>query len=363
MKYRVVDALRPLGGDGGFRLEGEIVKEVPFDEELSTVRCQNYCAFKQCEVRGGSVTPKDCTKCYGLEITGGALRSENGESHPIVDGIPRIFSADTRGWLKKNQNTFSLEWKMFNFGERNWGQSIETRKGLFLEALGVEPGQLKGKTIYDAGCGSGLLSMEMASSYGMEVFAVDLAYGIEQAYRRNTNPHVHFVQASILESPIRETSMDLLYCAGVLVHIPNSEKGFDAIIPCLKPGGRCFVWVYHPIDEKHHPSDKAKLLVYNWIRINLTSRLPIRLQYWLYLSLMPLFVVQQKLRNLFRSPKDTSTWREKMQALVDFFSPVYQNRHTEEEVLGWFNSRSFVQEAISYHQEFGFGARGDRPQS
>jgi ubiquinone/menaquinone biosynthesis C-methylase UbiE len=278
-----------------------------------------------------------------------------------VDGIPRFIPESLARDFKKTQETFSFEWKMFRFGERNWGQDIETRKGLFLKGMNVSVEQLKGKTILDAGCGSGLLSMEMAKSLGMEVFALDLAYGIENAYRHNDSPNVHFVQGSVLELPFRSGYFDYVYCAGVLVALPNTHEGFLSIIKKLRHGGRCFIWLYHPIDRVHHPNDIRKMTVYNWIRSNVTARLPIKLQYALYLSLMPAFLLKQRIEMLLGRAKNRRTWREKMQSLFDMFSPLYQNRHQEDEAVSWYCEEGFTNVAVSYQEEYGFGVRGDSP--
>lgn len=294
-----------------------------------------------------------------IEITAGRLLCPRGHEWPIVNGIPRFLPPALAEDLKKTQETFSFEWKMFRFGERNWGQDIEVRKGLFLRGMNVKPQDLRGKTIFDAGCGSGLLSIEMAKSFGMEVFALDLAYGIENAYRHNDSPNVHFVQGSVLEPPFRPGAFDYVYCAGVLVACPDTHEGFLSVIKTLKRGGRCFIWLYHPIDRAHHPRDLAKMTVYNWIRVHITSRLPIRVQYALYLSLMPAFLAKQGVKNLL-GQKDRRTWREKMQSLFDMFSPLYQNRHEEQEAVRWFQEAGFSNATVAYTEEYGFGARGDR---
>ena len=56
----------------------------------------------------------------------------------------------------------------------------------------------------------------MAESFEMEVVALDLAFGIEQAYSHNVNPYIYFVQGSVLEPPLKDEAVDYLYCAGVL---------------------------------------------------------------------------------------------------------------------------------------------------
>lgn len=361
MKYRLVDLLQPLGESSQLRISVVQQVETPFEGHIREVKCKSFCAFKNARIDQLSLVPGDCERCFGKEILDGELVSDGGSRYPITKGIPRMLPEEMKGFLAKNQATFSLEWKMFKFGQRNWGQDIEFRKNLFLKGMNAKPQTLQGKMIFDAGCGSGLLSMEMAKSFGMEVVALDLAFGIEQAYQTNKNPFLYFVQGSVLAPPVKDKVFDYIYCAGVLIALPNTKAGFRALPRCLKPGGRYFIWVYHPIDRTHHPRDLMKMRFYNWIRSRITSRLPIRLQYAIYLSMILPFWIKRSLFNLFRKQKDDRTWREKMQSFVDMFSPIYQNRHDEREVLSWYHAEGFVNAAIAYQEEYGFSARGDVP--
>jgi len=322
------------------------------------VKCSNICALRN---RSASeVTPSDCNECYTREVDTGTVSCVCGKSYPIVRGIPRFLPDDLAADLKKAQETFSYEWKMFRFGERNWGQDIEYRKGLFLDAMGATPQELRGKIILDAGCGSGLLSMEMAKSFGMEVVALDLAFGIENAYQKNTNPYVYYLQGSVLALPFRQQAFDRMYCAGVLVACPSTHEGFKSIVPVLAKDGRCFIWVYHPISKQYYPTEHRKLAVYNWIRTRITAHLPIRVQYYLYLSTLPLFFVKQSSEVLLGKRPSPLTWREKMQALFDFFSPLYQHRHEPAEVSSWFAEQGFNNIVVCNIGPQGFGVRGDR---
>lgn len=361
MKYRLLDLLQPISEAGHLRVIPKLVKKVSFTDTLNGVKCDRYCAFRNCMVEPGAVSPVDCNECYTNEIIDGELEAQSGKRYPIINGIPRMLSEAMGDFLEKNKATFSLEWKMFQFGERNWGQDIEVRRQLFLKGMGVNKESLKNKLIFDAGCGSGLLSMSMADDFGMEVVALDLGTGIEKAYEYNTNPYVYFVQGSVLESPIQDNVADFVYCAGVLIHLPNTKTGFQVLPSILKDSGRYFIWVYHPIDKQHHPNDLLKMKCYKWIRDNITSPLPIKVQYVIYLAWTVLFVIKQKIFNLFRETKDERTWREKMQDFVDMFSPIYQHRHTEEEVLAWYKELGFMNVGISYQEEYGFGAKGDKP--
>lgn len=360
MKYRLIDLLQPVSEQSQLRANVTKQTDVPIDVVIKRVMCKSFCGLKNVRVDGAGITPADCARCFSKEIVEGELVSDEGAKYPIIAGIPRMLPENLKGFLAKNQATFSLEWQMFKPGERNWGQDIEFRKNLWLRGMGVTLNELQGKLILDAGCGSGALSMEMANSFGMEVVALDLAYGIEQAYRLNQNPFLYFVQASVLNPPVKDYVCDYVYCAGVLIALPDTRAGFHALIRCLKPGGRYLVWHYHPIDKKHHAKDLYKMRFYNAIRVNITSRLPIGVQRLIYLMMILPFVVKRDVGNLFRKKKDDRTWREKMQAFVDMFSPVYQNRHSEEEALSWFTEEGFVNCVIPYQEEYGFSARGDK---
>ena len=237
MKHRLVDVLRCTCGRTDLTVAVAAERSVPFSDTLRVVKCAENCALRKRSAK--TVTPADCNECYTREVESGTISCVCGKTYPIVRGIPRFLPDTLAADLKKAQETFSHEWKMFRFGERNWGQDIEHRKALFLDAMGASPDELRGKLMLDAGCGSGLLSMEMAKSFGMEVVALDLAFGIENAYKKNTNPYVHYLQGSVLNLPFKRHIFDRMYCAGVLVACPDTHAGFNAIVPVLSKGGRC----------------------------------------------------------------------------------------------------------------------------
>jgi hypothetical protein len=154
--------------------------------------------------------------------------------------------------------------------------------------------------------------------------------------------------------------MDIVYCAGVLVALPDAKAGFGALVPLLKHEGRYFIWMYHPIDQRHHPHDKWKLKLYNWVRENITSPLPISVQHCLYVGVVPLYLAKKAFLYCIGGLKTPLTWREKVQALTDMFSPIYQHRFTEEEIVDWFLAKGFKNAETAYTERYGFGTRGDR---
>ena len=323
-------------------------------------------ACPQCGQAGLTLVPARSGALNG-ELSQGTLSCARGHDYPVRGGIPRLLPPALSAELSSTQKTFSLEWENFRSGERNWGQNMDYRRDLFIRSMGFDPAspngggpaELRGKRILDAGCGSGELSIEMSRGLGMDVVAMDLAFGVERAQQRQGDAGVSFLQASVLDPPLQQRIFDYVYCAGVLVAVPDARAGFRAITRRLKPGGRCLIWMYHPIDARHHPNDHRKLRVYDLIRRRVTSKLPIGVQRGIYSALVPPYLAKQALSaRLGRSP-ERLTRHEKMQQLVDFFSPLYQHRYTVEQISEWFAEEGFENITPVDRGAYGFAVRGD----
>src|SRR5205814_8810167 len=132
---------------------------------------------------------------------------------------------------------------------------------------------LQGKLIFDAGCGNGLLNQFVAQC-GAVILGMDFSNSIERAYQQNTHPNALFIQGDVQFPPVEFTKFDIVHCSGVLIHTNNTELSFSCIEPCVKPGGKLSVWVYHPRKDVIHN-------LFNFIR-RFTSKLPLKFQYYLY---------------------------------------------------------------------------------
>jgi hypothetical protein len=77
------------------------------------------------------------------------------------------------------------------------------------------PTGLKGETILEAGSGAGRFT-EILATTGADILSFDLSSAVEANYANNGhNPNVLIFQGDIINIPVREQSMDKVFCLGV----------------------------------------------------------------------------------------------------------------------------------------------------
>jgi 2-polyprenyl-3-methyl-5-hydroxy-6-metoxy-1,4-benzoquinol methylase len=201
-----------------------------------------------------------------------------------------------------------------------------------------------GKLVFDAGCGNGLLNQFMAEA-GMTVVGMDLSESIVRAYEHNQYERAMFIQGDVQYPPLALESFDIVHCSGVLICTNNTELSFSCIDPCVKTGGKLSVWLYHPRKSLSHNLS-------NFLR-RFTSKLPIRVQYYLYLfTLLPASYVLKKLKG------NKQNAREMMVDILDWFSPQYRWEHQPDEAESWFTKRNYSNVKITTRDTFGFNIIG-----
>lgn len=231
------------------------------------------------------------------EIRQGELGCPHGHFFPIVNGIPRLLPPDLlaetlqrfhpetfelyrerlvegvrgEGELKKKTlKSFSFQWNVFSEMYAHWEENFKS----YFRPL-VEPGEFAGKLVLDAGCGFGRHAF-YAGKFGAEVVAMDLSEAVEAAYENTRNlAHVHVIQGDIYRPPVRG-GFDLIYCVGVIQHLPDPEMGFRSLAKKLAEGGKIFVWVYGKRQGIYRLVDAMR-----WV----STRLPMGVLYWMTFGL------------------------------------------------------------------------------
>ncbi len=104
-----------------------------------------------------------------------------------------------------------------------------------------------GKSVLDAGCGSGIDAMEFARN-GAVVTAIDLtenAVEVTKALAEEASFPIKVHKASALGLPFSPASFDCVYSFGVLHHIPDADRALGEIVRVLKPGGTFLGMLYN----------------------------------------------------------------------------------------------------------------------
>jgi ubiquinone/menaquinone biosynthesis C-methylase UbiE/uncharacterized protein YbaR (Trm112 family) len=179
-------------------------------------------------------------------IASGILKSQSGNTYPIVNGIPRFIPSNN---LCNTVESFGNEWNYFNFTDfkAHWlNHTVANTFGstdIFL-----------GKLIVDAGGGSGAQTLWMLESGAKHVIMLELSNSVDDVVRRNLEPtgftNYDIIQCSIDAPPIKEHSIKgIIICHNVIQFTPSIEKTAQALFTLLAPGGEFVFNCYNKNDE------------------------------------------------------------------------------------------------------------------
>jgi SAM-dependent methyltransferase/uncharacterized protein YbaR (Trm112 family) len=306
-----------------------------------------------------------------LEVSSGILACESGHRFPIRAGVPRLLAFEALGRSPAAPggraeealaigDSFGAEWEQFDYGtSRTWHETVEDRCKLFLREVDSTPDELVGKVVLDAGCGNGTLSMGV-SEFGCDVVAVDVSDSVTRAHAHalaTDHRRTHFAQGDLADLPVRPESMDIVYSSGVLHHNPDTREAFRIVARALKPGGKIYIWLYHP-----EPGLKFSL------QLKLRSVVsplpgPIKRAFvhlWVFQAM-----ARQHLRTLLgiNDEKDRLTWKERTVDLLDIYTPRYRWMHTQDEVKGWYRELGLESVKTTEVRQWGFGILGTKPRA
>lgn len=312
-------------------------------------------------------------------ISEGILHAREDWFYPVINGIPRLTVEafiDHAGFLtqhlpdyaqrrnrletvypglihsilqknRKTKESFSMEWGLYDYSEdRTWeagGEELLTR---FLEETGETTETIRGKLIFDAGCGNGHLNQFVAAA-GATVVGLDLSSSIERAFLENRQPNAIFIQGDVQFPPLEHRRFDIVHSSGVLICTNNTELSFGIIEACVKPNGKLSTWLYHPRKDRIHN-------LFNRFR-RLMVPLPLKVKYIILLTVFfpPSYIIK-------RFKGNHQNRREMMIALMDWFTPEFRWEHTPDEAAGWFSKRGYDAVRVTTINTFGFNIIGVR---
>jgi SAM-dependent methyltransferase len=218
-----------------------------------------------CPRTGSPLELRDAQR-NGDEIVAGRLVAADGTAYAVSNGVARLATPFIDAAEQQTVDAFGREWTHYAEHDDAFG-SLELLRQ-FLPALDEET--VHGRTVIDAGCGTGRWTKQLRALGAERVIALDLSAAVDVCARKTAgDPNVAVVQGSLLTPPLRAGSVDVVVSVGVVHHLSDPAAGLAALRRTLKPGGRLAIWVYG------HEGNELYLSVVRPMRA-LTTRLPHR---------------------------------------------------------------------------------------
>ncbi|GAB2966117.1 class I SAM-dependent methyltransferase [Streptomyces pseudoechinosporeus] len=112
----------------------------------------------------------------------------------------------------------------------------------------AELGLRKGDHVLDAGCGTGRALPPLRDAVGPSgvVLGADLTPAmLEAAVRAGRDGAGRLLLADVAALPLRTASLDAVFAAGLVAHLPNPAESLRELARVVRPGGK--LALFHPI--------------------------------------------------------------------------------------------------------------------
>lgn len=226
-----------------------------------------------------------------------------------------------RDVTRKKRWSFEYQWKEFNTEYLTYGLSSKDEFYNFLNDLRIDASDLKDKTVLDAGCGRGRLTINIAN-YAKMAVGVDI---ITLQKQKDTI----FINCNIENLPFKDNCFDLVYCEGVLHHTPDPKKAFRELARVNK--GKLFLMVYN-----------KRSLFMKLRKYMFTYKYPFCM-IKVFSYVLAFLFLNSIMRQLFFkiNRKKTVSLQSLAFSIFDCLSPKYQSIHSFEEVGRWFEEAGY----------------------
>lgn len=266
-----------------------------------------------------------CPRCRGrLSGSAHAWRCAGcGFEAPVVRGVPRLAGS-------AYVESFGRQWNRYDVARP------EEDAAVFRAKTGVDPSDLAGQVVLDAGCGGGRYA-RLLGEHGARVLGVDLSSSVEKAAALCSDlPKVRIVQADLLDLPIRDRSLDFAFSIGVMHHGPDPRRAFAQVASKVRPGGRLAVWLYRRNTAPQEWLNSALRAV--------STRLPARVLEAgsVGLGVLGGIPVLNRTLNKLVNFSNHPDWTLRVCDNFDWYAPRYQSHHSPQELRRWFEEEGFT---------------------
>jgi len=180
------------------------------------------------------------------------LVSEKGAQYPIIDHIPRLLEPTKDEREEKEREQMQQFYEQYTFPGYDGIDSPmmlmeKARHSGFAKWLDQAISPFA--TVLEVGCGTGQMTnfLSMVSTrtlIGVDMSIASLTLGQTFACEHEL-ANAHFLQGNIFALPLKEQSVDILICSGVLHHTPSPKEGYRELLKRVKPGGIIIIGLYN----------------------------------------------------------------------------------------------------------------------
>ncbi|HSL68849.1 MAG TPA: methyltransferase domain-containing protein [Longimicrobiales bacterium] len=306
----------------------------------------------------------ESTKRDGAEIMEGQLRCTGcAQRYPVAGGVPR-FAETMREIEERTAQAFGYEWTRYSELAQRYRQQ-------FLDWIRpVTPEFFRNRLVLEGGCGKGRHTALAAEFGARAVVALDLSEAVDAAFANTRHlENVHVVQGDLNRPPVKPV-FDYAFSIGVLHHLPEPERGFQALVSRLRPGGSISAWVYG------REGNGWIVHIVSPLRERLTSHLPHAMLDLLSAGLtVPLYVATKLVyrptggtwfnRLLPYAPYltyiSTFPYREQRSIVFDHLVAPGAYYLRKAEFAGWFERAGLHQVSIEHHNANSWRGFGSLP--
>jgi SAM-dependent methyltransferase len=158
---------------------------------------------------------------------------------PVIRHITTRLAAHDRWYVTESRAFFAARADTW---DTKFGADLPTYATAVSEAK-LPPGGV----VIDVGCGTGRALPALRDAVGPEgvVIGLDLTpqmLGVAQEHGRDQ--HAHLLVADARQLPFADASVDAVFAAGLIMHLPDTDAGLHQLARVTRPGGRLVL--FHP---------------------------------------------------------------------------------------------------------------------
>lgn len=246
----------------------------------------------------------------------------------LVGGAPASAIDSLEAVKKHTIQNFGFEWLEYSrFGWDDQVYNVAYERSVFERKSLLNAGELKSATVLDAGCGNGRYSYQ-ASQDARHVIGIDLGDGVESASQNNKErDNVQIVQGDIFNLPLADSSIDIVFSIGVLMHTGDAKAATRSLRRVVKPGGSITIHLYGKGNPVYELVDRSLREYTTRLSVPDLQRLTNRLFQW-----------RRRLEAVGLSDFATRFIRldSHPHCIFDWYAAPVASHHTYPEVREWF---------------------------